>query len=102
MRSTKILKNCSSCLWTCLHHMVTLRSQNKITDFFMIVAWASPFNCQRVATAIWRIYRKRHSSHLVGYIDDFAAAQPHHLADEGYHYLITLLRDELGIELSIN
>ena len=38
------LKNlCSSSLWTCLHHMVILRSQNKITDFLMILAWASPF-----------------------------------------------------------
>ena len=35
---------CSSSLWTCLHHMVIFRSQNKITDFFMILAWASPFN----------------------------------------------------------
>ena len=33
------LKNvCSSSLWTCLHHMVILRSQNKITDFLMILA----------------------------------------------------------------
>ena len=33
------LKNfCSSSLWTCLHHMVILRSQNKINDFFMILA----------------------------------------------------------------
>ena len=24
---------CSSSLWTCLHHMVILGSQNKITDF---------------------------------------------------------------------
>ena len=31
-------------LWTCLHHMVILRTQNKITDFLMILAWASPFN----------------------------------------------------------
>ena len=23
--------------------MIILRSQNKITDFFMILAWASPF-----------------------------------------------------------
>ena len=39
------LKNfCSSSLWTCLHDMVILRSQNKITDFFMILAWVSPFN----------------------------------------------------------
>ena len=38
------LKNfCSSSLWTCLHHMVILGSQNEITDFFMILAWASPF-----------------------------------------------------------
>ena len=37
------LKNVfSSSLWT-WHHMVILRSQNKITDFFMILAWASPF-----------------------------------------------------------
>ena len=46
MRSTKIKKLLcsSSSLWTCLHHMVIFRSQNKITDFFMILAWASPFN----------------------------------------------------------
>ena len=43
MRSTKILKLYSSSLWTCLHHMVILRSQKKITDFLMILAWASPF-----------------------------------------------------------
>ena len=41
------LKNfCSSSrpIWPCLHHMVILGSQNKITDFLMILAWASPFN----------------------------------------------------------
>ena len=26
-----------------VHHMVILRTRNKITDFFMILAWASPF-----------------------------------------------------------
>ena len=31
-------------LWTCLHYMVILISQNWITDFLMILAWASPFN----------------------------------------------------------
>ena len=46
MRSTKIIKICSSSLCTCLHHMVILRARNKITDFFMILAWASPFKCQ--------------------------------------------------------
>ena len=46
MRSTKIKKLCSSSLRTCLNHMVILRSQNKITDFFMILAWACPFNYQ--------------------------------------------------------
>ena len=44
MRSTKIIKICSSSLSTCLHHMVILRTRNKITDFLMILAWASPFN----------------------------------------------------------
>ena len=44
MRSTKIIQICSSSLCTCLHHMVILRTRNKITDFFMILAWASPFN----------------------------------------------------------
>ena len=34
---------CSSSLWTWSHRMVILRSQNKITDFFIILAWASPF-----------------------------------------------------------
>ena len=28
--------------------MVILRSQNKITDFFMILAWTSPFNLRRL------------------------------------------------------
>ena len=44
MRSTKIIQICSSSLCTCLHHMVILRTRNKITDFLMILAWASPFN----------------------------------------------------------
>ena len=44
MRSTKIIKICGSSLCTCLHHMVILRTRNKITDFLMILAWASPFN----------------------------------------------------------
>ena len=42
MRSTKIIKICSSSMCTCLHHMVILRTRNKITDFFMILAWAVP------------------------------------------------------------
>ena len=48
MRSTKIIKICSSslCRPTCLHHMVILRTRNKITDFLMILAWASPFKQQ--------------------------------------------------------
>ena len=46
MRSTKIIKICSSSLCTCLHHMVILGTRNKITDFFMILAWASPFKHQ--------------------------------------------------------
>ena len=29
--------------WSCLHHMIILGSQYKITDFFMILVWASPF-----------------------------------------------------------
>ena len=32
----KIKNFCSSSLWTCLHHMVILRSQNKIIDFLII------------------------------------------------------------------
>ena len=43
MRSTQIIKICSFSLCTCLHHMVILRTRNKITDFLMILAWASPF-----------------------------------------------------------
>ena len=33
----KIKNFCSSSLWTCLHNMVILGGQNKITDFFMIL-----------------------------------------------------------------
>ena len=37
--ATQKFKNfCSSSLWTSLHHMVIIRSQNKITDIFMILA----------------------------------------------------------------
>ena len=36
--NTKIKNFCSSSLWTCLHHMVILRSQNKITDVLTILA----------------------------------------------------------------
>ena len=39
----KIKSFCSSILWTCLHHIVILRSQNKITDFVMILAWLCRF-----------------------------------------------------------
>ena len=46
MHGTKIKNFCSSSLWTCLHHMVILRSQNKITDFLKILAWLSPFKWQ--------------------------------------------------------
>ena len=44
----KIKNFCSSSLWTCLHHMVILKSQNKITDFLMILAWASLLNITKV------------------------------------------------------
>ena len=37
---------CRSSLWTCLHHMVILRSQNKITDSFTILACACPFKLE--------------------------------------------------------
>ena len=39
----KLKKKFSSSLWTCLHHMVILISQNKITDYCMILVWACPF-----------------------------------------------------------
>ena len=51
MRSTKFLKICSSSL--CLHHMVILRTRNKITDVLMILAWASPFNCWDQTISKW-------------------------------------------------
>ena len=52
MRSTKIIQMCSSSLCTCLHHMVILRTRNKITDFFIILAWASPFNNDRMSSIV--------------------------------------------------
>ena len=36
-QAQKLKYDCSSSLWTCLHHMVMVKSQNKITDFFMIL-----------------------------------------------------------------
>ena len=54
MRSTKIIKICSSSLCTYLHHIhvVILRTRNKITHFFMILAWASPLNKEAPRTVI--------------------------------------------------
>ena len=41
----KLKKNfCSSILWTCLHYMVILISQNRITDFLRDFSLSSPFN----------------------------------------------------------
>ena len=59
MRSTKIIKNGSSSLCTCSHHMVIIRTRNKITDFLMILAWASPFNCYQIIVSPVRIQRCR-------------------------------------------
>ena len=33
-------------------HMVILRTQNKITDFLMILAWASPFKALSMTTQV--------------------------------------------------
>ena len=50
------LKNfCSSSLWTCLHHIVILRSQNIITNFLMILAWACPFKEFRLQTSDFKV-----------------------------------------------
>ena len=43
---------CSSSLWTCLHYMGILRSQNKICDFLVILVWASPFRDMRWKTKL--------------------------------------------------
>ena len=43
--------------WTCLHHMVILRSQNKITDFLMILAWASPFNLEYLISVYMSLWQ---------------------------------------------
>ena len=52
--ATQKFKNfCSSNLWTSLDYMVILRSQNKITDFFMILAWANPFKGPHIAKIIF-------------------------------------------------
>ena len=48
----KIRNFCSSSLWTCLHHMAILRSQNKITDFLVILAQASPFNMGNIGKTV--------------------------------------------------
>ena len=74
MRSTKIIKICSSCLCTCLHHMVILRTRNKITDFLMILAWASPFKASE-ATALG-----------LGYNVDWDAAIPDDLVTNWIQY----------------
>ena len=60
MRSRKIIKICRSSLCTCLHHMVILGTRNKITDFFMILAWASPFKLHVVTVVTLLVTNKYH------------------------------------------
>ena len=36
--------------------MVILRTRNKITDFFMILAWASPFNILILSVRVPSLY----------------------------------------------
>ena len=81
MRSTKIIKNCSSSLCTCLHHMVILRTRNNITDFLMILAWAIPFNKQykstRLGLHVYNIQTIRPTSNtFYNYIDQNLIGQP--------------------------
>ena len=42
--------------------MVILRTRNKITDFWMILAWASPFNIKLAGNHIGPIYAHGSSS----------------------------------------
>ena len=62
MRSTKIKKTFAVLVYgLSTAYMVILISQNKITDFFMILAWACPFNMNQsnssyVDTAIAESY----------------------------------------------
>ena len=44
--------------------MVILRTRNKITDFLMISAWASPFKCPY--TKMWACVHKNQLCGLVG------------------------------------
>ena len=44
MRSTKFLKTFAVLVYGHLHDMVILRSQNKIIDFFIILAWVWTLN----------------------------------------------------------
>ena len=68
MRSTKIIKICSSSLCTCLHHMVILRTRNKITNFLMILGWASPFNvCWDLQVVICH---SKHIDPMLATVDD--------------------------------
>ena len=44
--------------------MVILRSQNKITDFFMLLAWASPFNYDRKPNYFLNFWDNKRFEHL--------------------------------------
>ena len=48
----KLNNFCSSSLWICLHYMVILKRQNKITDFFIILALLCRLNFQSILKQI--------------------------------------------------
>ena len=67
--------------------MVILRSRNKITDFFMILAWASPFNTRLYLFDLYlHIYNL-----MLGLFDS------QHVISFAYSALVRLIRDYLLI-----
>ena len=57
-------------------------------------------NCQRVAEAVVRIYKREHNYDMIGYIDDFGSAQPPSCADQAYQALLSLLTLDLGFAVA--
>ena len=55
--------------------MVILRTRNKITDFFMILAWASPFNpTRRQYSRLSKVWPRIGSSAMITVcMDDWSA-----------------------------
>ncbi len=60
------------------------------------------FNCQRIANAVTRLYKRLYNREVCAYIDDYGGCEIANDADRAYIDLYRLLSETLGLELALD